>query len=129
MKRCLITLDSEIDPTHSELADREGVKYELKYSLLSSVLESSVLEKLEEAIDEKINVKNKKRQDLGKGNLADWYRTYALLQEASKTALKTISGEVTVAHATDEIQEFSVTSFYEVGRNLDLIDENDMVKY
>lgn len=45
-------------------------------------------------------------------------------------ALKKISGEVSVAHATGDIAEMSVTSFYEVGLNLGLIDENqDMVYY
>ena len=48
----------------------------------------------------------------------------------TKAAFKTISGEVTVAHATGDIAEFSVTSFYEVGLELGLIDEkNDMVYF
>lgn len=35
-----------------------------------------------------------------------------------------------MAHATGDIAEFSVTSFYEVGLELGLIDENeDMVYY
>jgi len=50
--------------------------------------------------------------------------------EVTKAALKNVSGEVTVAHATGDIVEFSVTSFYEVGLELGLIDEkNDMVYY
>ena len=52
------------------------------------------------------------------------------MTEVTKAALKGISGEVTVAHATGDIAEFSVTSFYEVGLELGLIDEkNDMVYY
>lgn len=43
--------------------------------------------------------------------------------------MKRISGEVTVAHATGEIAEFSVTSFYEVGLELGLIVEDDMVYF
>ena len=36
----------------------------------------------------------------------------ALLQEVTKAAFKAIGGEVSVAHATDDIAAFSVTSFY-----------------
>ena len=50
--------------------------------------------------------------------------------EVTKVALKRILGEVTVAHTTDDINEFSVTSFFEVGLELGLIDEkSDMVYY
>ena len=52
------------------------------------------------------------------------------MAEVTKAALKGISGEVTVAHATGDIAEFSVTSFFEVGLEMGLIDEkNDMVYY
>ena len=48
--------------------------------------------------------------------------------EVTKAAMKVISGEVTVAHTMEDIDAFSVTSFYEVGLELRLIDrENDMV--
>ncbi len=45
--------------------------------------------------------------------------------------MKVISGgEVTVAHTTDDIDAFSVTSFFEVGLELGLMDRaNDMVFY
>lgn len=50
--------------------------------------------------------------------------------EVTKAAMKVISGEVTVAHTTDDIDAFSVTSFYEVGLDLGLMDRaNDMVYY
>jgi hypothetical protein len=50
--------------------------------------------------------------------------------EVTKAAMKVISGEVTVAHTMEDIDAFSVTSFYEVGLELRLIDrENDMVYY
>jgi len=51
------------------------------------------------------------------------------LQEVTKVGMKHVAGEVTVAHATDSIQEYSVTSFYEVGMELKLIDEDDMVAF
>ena len=48
----------------------------------------------------------------------------------TKASFKIISGEVTVAHSTENINEFSVTSFYKVGLKLGLIDDNvDMVYY
>lgn len=50
--------------------------------------------------------------------------------EVTKAAMKVIAGEVTVAHTMEGIDPFSVTSFYEVGLELRLIDrENDMVYY
>lgn len=50
--------------------------------------------------------------------------------EVTKAAMEVISGEVTVAHTMEDIDAFSVTSFYEVGLELRLIDrENDMVYY
>lgn len=50
--------------------------------------------------------------------------------EVTKASFKAIAGEVTVAHTTGTIEEFSVTSFYEVGLEMGLIDEkSDMVYY
>lgn len=150
VKRCLICLDEDIDPQHSILADRHDVVYELRYSQLVDILNENngvtdnendnsendggsaklVSQELTEAIDNTIAMKNGKRSTLGKEELADWYKQYALLQEVTKAAFKRISGEVTVAHATGDIAEFSVTSFYEVGLEIGLIDENsDMVYY
>ena len=137
IKRCLVCLDGHIDPEHAILADRHDVLYELTYSQLVQILNdtsfdgipSSNEEKLAEAVDNTIERKNARRAALGQDPLADWYKKYALLQEVTKSAFKQISGEVTVAHATDEIMEFSVTSFYEVGLELGFIDSQDMVNY
>jgi len=147
VKRCLVCLDEDIDPDHSQLADRHDVVYELKYSQLVEILNQQKMttdeedgpgdddkekmsNKLTVAINNKIAMKNDKRKTLGQDNLADWYPKYALLQEVTKAAFKQISGEVTVAHATGDIAEFSVTSFYEVGLELGFIDEKtDMVNY
>jgi hypothetical protein len=50
------------------------------------------------------------------------------LLEVTKAAIKKINGEITVAHTTADIDKFSITSMYEVGIDLGLIDcENDMV--
>jgi hypothetical protein len=132
-----VCLDGHIDPEHAILADRHDVLYELTYSQLVQILNdtsfdgspSSNEETLEEAVDNTIERKNARRAALGQDPLADWYKKYALLQEVTKSAFKQISGEVTVAHATDEIMEFSVTSFYEVGLELGFIDAQDMVNY
>eukprot|EP00985_Skeletonema_marinoi_P016146 scaffold8603_cov96-Skeletonema_marinoi.AAC.3 len=137
IKRCLVCLDGHIDPEHAILADRHDVLYELTYSQLVQILNdtsfdgspSSNEETLEEAVDNTMERKNARRAALGQDPLADWYKKYALLQEVTKSAFKQISGEVTVAHATDEIMEFSVTSFYEVGLELGFIDSQDMVNY
>jgi len=138
IKRCLVCLDDHIDSEHSVLADRHDVIYELRYSQLVDILDGDTCtngdelksKQLTEAIENRIAIMNKKRASLGKDKLADWYIKYALLQEITKTAFKSISGEVTVAHSVDEINEFSVTSFYEIGLELGLIDDNnDMVYY
>lgn len=141
IKRCLVCLDPHIDPEHANLADRHDVLYELQYSQLVQILNDTSsdtgtscdmdtnIAKLTHAIDNTIARKNSRRKTLGQDPLADWYKKYALLQEVTKAALKQISGEVTVAHATDDIMEFSVTSFYEVGLELGFIDARDMVNY
>jgi hypothetical protein len=138
IKRCLVCLDNHIDPEHSILADRHDVLYEMTYSQLVEILNNGEgakndnIDKLTEAIDNTIARKNAQRKEQGKEPLADWYKKYALLQEVTKSVFKQIAGgEVTVAHAhaTDEIREFSVTSFYLVGLELGLIDSQDMVHY
>ena len=143
IKRCLVCLDEHIDPEHAILADRHDVLYELTYSQLVEILNDTLFDrgpsgeemdtnnvaKLTEVVDNIIARKNARREALGKDPLADWYKKYALLQEVTKSAFKQISGEVTVAHATDDIMEFSVTSFYEVGLEVGFIDVQDMVNY
>ena len=93
VKRCLICLDENIDAEHAKLADRHDVVYELRYSQLVDILNNNnngasvktnedvlIGDKLTQAIDAKIAVKNGKRSTMGKEELADWYRQYALLQ-------------------------------------------------
>mmetsp|Transcript_16725 Transcript_16725/g.38830 ORF Transcript_16725/g.38830 Transcript_16725/m.38830 type:complete len:164 (-) Transcript_16725:198-689(-) len=132
IKRCLVTLDEEYDSTHSDLADRVDVVYELKFSQLLSMLNEKtdqIGSTLEEAIERKLALKNAKRAELGKDPMAAWAKTYAMLQEVTKVTMKKICGEVTVAHTTDSIHPCSVTSFYEVGMELNLIDKEDMVAF
>jgi hypothetical protein len=134
LDRGLVCLDDGIDPGHSLNADRYGVIYEMKYSQMIDILhahDDKVVNRLFEAVDQSILDKNERRQQLGKKPLAYWYKDYALLQEVTKSALKVIAGDITVAHSAtqDDIGEFSVTSFYEVGLGLGLIDDNDMLSY
>lgn len=136
IKRCLVCLDGNVDRDHAILADRQDVLYELTYSQLVEIFNDESddrsctnIVKLTEAIDNLIERKNARRKELGEDPLADWYKKYALLQEVSKAAFKRISGEVTVAHTTDSIMEFSVTSFFEVGLELGYINAQDMVNY
>lgn len=138
VKRCLVCLDADIDPEHAQLADRHDTIYELRYSQLVGILNGDEkgddticnTTKLTDAIEQRIASMNETRRSLGEDDLADWYKKYALLQEVTKASFKIISGEVTVAHSTENINEFSVTSFYKVGLELGLIDDNvDMVYY
>lgn len=132
--RCLVCLDDTIDPNHSKLADRYGAIYEMKYSQLVSLIDEQVdglSRRIEAGVDRSLAAKNVKREQQGKGKLAAWYKDYALLQEITKVAFKMVTGDVTVAHthATGDIRDFSVTSFYQVGLDLGLICEEDMVYY
>jgi hypothetical protein len=50
--------------------------------------------------------------------------------EVTKATMKKITGDITVAHTTADIDRYSITSMYEVGIDLGLIDrKNDMVYY
>ena len=80
-------------------------------------------------IDRHIAEKNVTRNALEKPPLPDYFRDFALLQEVSKAACAYRCGEITVAHTTDDIAEFSVTHFYTVGLALGLIDPTNMVSF
>jgi hypothetical protein len=132
VKRCLVCFDDYIDPEHSMNADRHGVIYEMKYSQLLDVLkehDEHLFHRLEQAVDREISNKNDRRKQFGKEPLASYYKNYALLQEVTKSAIKIVSGDLTLAHTIEEITEFSVTSFYSVGIDLGLVHEEDVVPY
>ena len=78
-------------------------------------------------VDEYLQIKTAKRLAEGKDKLPDYYRDFALLQEITKVACKTISGALTVAHTSRVLSEYSVSSFYRVGLDLGLIDSSEMV--
>lgn len=82
---------------------------------------------LEEAIDAALAAKNEQRECEGKGPMQSYYRDFALLQEVTKAACRCICGEITVAHTSAKISPYSVTSFYEVGVTLGLIDAEQIM--
>eukprot|EP00804_Cyclotella_cryptica_P010712 CCRYP_005520-RB/>CCRYP_005520-RB protein AED:0.27 eAED:0.27 QI:77/-1/1/1/-1/0/1/45/146 len=135
-----------MDSEHSVLADRHDVLYELRYSQMVHILNDGpeeqgqngencvtkrlLADRLADSTDDRISCKNMKRKSMGKEPLASWCRKYALLQEVTKCAFKKICGEVTIAHTMQSVPEFGVTSFYEVGLDMGLINEEvDMVAY
>ena len=121
--RALVTLPASIDPEHAPNAPRDGVILEVGYDALAASLED--LAALETAVDGAIAAKNRARER----PLAPYYRDYALLQEVTKGALRNICGSLTLAHTDSAIPGGSVTSFYEVGLELELYAREDLVPY
>ena len=120
--RALVTLPASIDPEHAPNAPREGVILEVGYDALAATLD---LAALESAVDAALAAKNRARER----PLAPYYRDYALLQEVTKGAIRTMCGSLTLAHTDSEIPGDSVTSFYEVGLELGLYARGDVVPY
>ncbi len=130
--RAMAFLDPDIADYHKPNADHRGVILEVPYSLLTKVLETEhrgVMSTLEQAIDSALVEKNQQREIEGKGILQSYYRDFALLQEATKAACLMACGDLTVAHTSAEISPYSVTSFYEVGVALGLIDAEQIMAY
>ena len=130
--RAMAFLDPAIADYHKPNADHHGVILEIPYSVLLSLLEGeqpgSVVA-LEQAIDAALEAKNQQREREGKGPMQSYYRDFARLQEVTKAACNRICGEITVAHTSAEISPYSVTSFYEVGVALGLIDAEQIMPY
>ena len=130
--RAMVFLDPAIADYHKSNADHQGVILEIPYSVFTSLLEGEQpgsIVVLERAINAALDAKNEQRKRGGKGSLPSYYRDFALLQEVSKAACNRICGEITVAHTSAEISPFSVTSFYEVGVALGLIDVERIMPY
>ena len=132
VQRGLIVLDDEIADYHSLNADRDNVVVEALFSEVINWLEShspGTLIQVETAIDALIRDKNCNRADLGKPPLADYFSTFARLQEVSKIALSALCGEMTLVHTSAELVPSSVSSFYTVGIDLELINAGDIVAF
>jgi hypothetical protein len=132
LPRAMVFLDPAIADYHKPNADHHGVILEIPYSALTSFLDDArpgYVVKLQQAIDAALEAKNQQRKRKDKSPMQSYYRDFARLQEVTKAACNRICGEITVAHTSAEISAFSVTSFYEVGLDLGLIDANQIVPY
>jgi hypothetical protein len=130
--RAMVFLDPAIADYHKPNADHHGVILEIPYSLLTSLLEGQqpgCIVTLDQAIDAALASKNEQRRREGKDPMQSYYRDFARLQEVTKAACSVICGDLTVPHTSAEISPFSVTSFYEVGVALGLVDANQIVPY
>ena len=146
IQRGLVVLDEHIDPYHTVHAPRDNVIVEYKYSDMLRVLKEHhnnggdgkngeqtvngsnggnnpcIATKLEQTVDAYLDRKNAKRRQLDKPPLKSYFKDYAMLQEVTKAACKVVCDEITIAHTAHDISDFSVTSFYEVGIELGLLD-------
>ena len=130
--RAMVFLDPDIADYHKPNADHHGVILEIPYSVLTSLVERErpgVVSTLEQAVDAALAEKDQQRETEGKAPLQSYYRDFALLQEVTKAACNVICGDLTVAHTSTEISPFSVTSFYEVGLAMGLIDAGQIVPF
>ncbi len=132
LPRAMVFLDPDIADYHKPNADHHGVILEIPYSALTNLLErerTGVMSTLEQAIDAALAEKDQQREIEGKAPLQSYYRDFALLQEVTKAACNAICGDLTVAHTSAEISPFSVTSFYEMGLAMRLIDAAQIVPF
>ena len=132
LPRAMVFLDPAIADYHKPNADHHGVILEIPFSMFTSLLEGEqpgCIGTLEQAIDAALASKNEQRKREGKGPMQSYYRDFARLQEVTKAACNRICGEITVAHTSAEISPFSVTSFYELGVALGLIDAERIMPY
>ena len=128
--RAMAFLDPAIADYHKPNADHHGVILEVPYSVFTSLLEAEqagCISSLERAVDSALAEKNQQRKIAGKAVLQSYSRDFALLQEVTKAACRTLCGEITIAHTSAEISPFSVTSFYEVGLALGLITAEEIM--
>ena len=130
--RAMVFLDPDIADYHKPNADHHGVILEIPYSALTSLLErerAGVMSTLEQTVDAALAEKDQQRESEGKAPLQSYYRDFALLQEVTKAACNVICGDLTIAHTSAKISPFSVTSFYEVGLAMGLIDAAQIVPF
>ena len=135
IRRGLVVLDDHIDPDHAANAPRDDVILECKYSDMLEVLRQQqnandvangtracIATRLEDTVDAYLARKNAKRQQMDKPPLKSYFKDYAMLQEVTKAACRAVCDDITVAHTAHEISDLSVTSFYEVGIEMGLLD-------
>ena len=130
--RILVYLDPSIASYHAPNADRYKVSHEISFSSLKDQLagtEKGLVQKITQRVDEYLQNKTAKRFAEGKDKLPHYYRDFALLQEVTKVACKRVCSELTVAHTSRVLSEYSVSSFYRVGLDLGLIDSSEIVPF
>jgi hypothetical protein len=130
--RFMIYLDPYIADYHLKDADQYRVELTLPYSALLDHLatihpNSEAL--LTERIKRLIDAKNRAREELGKPPLQSYYRDFALLQEVTKAACRSLCDDITIIQTSAEIPPFSVSSFFEVGLDLGFIRPDDMIAF
>ena len=130
--RFMIYLDPHIADYHLNDADHCRMELTLPYSALLDHLatiypNSEAL--LTKRINKLIDVKNRARKKLGKPPLQSYYRDFALLQEVTKAACRSLCDDVTIIQTSAEIPPFSVSSFFEVGLDLGFIRPDDMIPF
>ena len=89
----------------------------------------NIMAQISEQVRVSLAEKNDLRSQEQKPFLPQYFFDFAMLQEVTKIACKQICGGVTIAHTSQEISPFSVTSFFEVGLTLGLIGEEDMISF
>ena len=130
--RALIFLDPYIADYHRPNADRYNLIFEIPYSSMSRWLEEyspNIMAQISEQVRVSLAEKNDLRSQEQKPFLPQYFFDFAMLQEVTKIACKQICGGVTIAHTSQEISPFSVTSFFEVGLTLGFIGEEDMISF
>ena len=132
VQRGLIVLDEEIADYHSPNADRDNVALEILFSEVMSWLESyspGTLTQVDTAIAALVREKNRDRKAFAKPPLAEYFPSFARLQEVSKIAFSALCGEMTLVHTSAEPVPSSVSSFYTIGIDMGLINPSDIVAF
>ena len=132
ISRAMVYLDKNIADYHEPNADHYKVVHKIPYSELTRILDqtdNSILDELGRRVYGCLEKKNRARKALKMPELAEYFYDFAMLQEVAKIGLKQICGALTVAHTSNDISPFSVTSFYEVGMDTGRIEAADIVPF
>ena len=130
--RFMIHLDPHIADYHLAEADQYRVKLKVPYSTLLAhlaLIHRNSEHLLSEGIEKLIKAKNRIRARLEKPPLQPYYKDFAMLQEVTKAVCRNICGGITIIQTSAEINQFSVSSFFEVGLDLGLIRADDIVTF
>lgn len=130
--RAMVFLDENIADYHKPNADHYKVTYKVSYSRLTRILDTTdngIVTELARRVTDRLKEKNNARKAQKLPKLAEYFYDFAMLQEVTKIGLKQMCGALTVAHTSNDISPFSVTSFYEVGMDTGRIEVTDIVPF